>query len=166
MCLVKASFLFRTRARETPPPLRQGCSACKLCVQTVRRMCDTMISAVVRELLGFPLGRRGLFVRCAGAKLERFWSDLGVSWGAFWVGVVVERRARYALWHACSSVLVKVEFRSRCLRLRISHGSGSWRFFFGSFRRECKGSKTFFMLCGRGRLAQSFVSDLFLGPCR
>ena len=47
--------------RNTAAP-SQGCSACGLCQATLVEMCYTMVSEVVRELLGFPLGCRRFFV--------------------------------------------------------------------------------------------------------
>ena len=52
-------------ARNTAAP-SQGCSVCRLCQATVVGMCYTMVSEVVRELLGFPLGCRRFFVGFVG----------------------------------------------------------------------------------------------------
>ena len=74
----------RTRcARSTAAP-SQGCSVCRLCQARVHPGCNTGVSGVVRELLGFPLGCRRFFVGVVGrtsALLERSWSLLGCIWG-------------------------------------------------------------------------------------
>ena len=62
-------------AGEAPPPPRQGCSVCRLC-QTVLEMWYTMVSEVVRELLGFPLGCRRFFVGVVGRTSDSRSSDL------------------------------------------------------------------------------------------
>ena len=57
---------------------------CRLCQATVVEMWYTMVSEVVRELLGFPLGCRRFFVGCVGrisTLFERSWSLLGCIWG-------------------------------------------------------------------------------------
>ena len=53
-------------ARNTAAP-SQGSSVCRVCrLARVHRMCYTMVSEVVRELLGFPLGCRRFFVGFVG----------------------------------------------------------------------------------------------------
>ena len=71
--------------RNTAAP-SQGCSACGLWQATVAEMCDTMVSEVVREFLGFPLGCRRFFVgpllAALGPLLGHSWAALGRSWVA------------------------------------------------------------------------------------